>query len=161
MPVRERTHHKEERGVVGGLGHKLLGEAAIGRQEGRHVKGGEAGRVRFSRWREGQTGTFSFTIRGAETERPTRRVPGGIYLVTGCLMTCETWGGKGAKAKYRLEGDNFRSPRVGDENRACLEQLVGAVGRPDGQLLKELHHEAAEAAEGAGQPDLGIDLYDK
>ena len=38
------------------------------------------------------------------------------------------------------------------------QQLVGAVGGTDGQLLEQLHHEAAEAAEGARQAHLRVHL---
>jgi len=42
---------------------------------------------------------------------------------------------------------------------AHLQQLVGAVGRADAQLLQQLHHQAAEALERARQPHLWIHLH--
>ena len=39
-----------------------------------------------------------------------------------------------------------------------LEQFVWPVGCTDAQLLQELHHEATESLEGAGQPHLRVYL---
>ena len=39
-----------------------------------------------------------------------------------------------------------------------LQQLVRAVGRPDAQLLEQLHQQAAKALECAGQPHLRMHL---
>ena len=41
-----------------------------------------------------------------------------------------------------------------------LEQFVRPIGCPDAQLLQELHHEAAEPLEGAGQAHLRVYLYE-
>lgn len=48
-----------------------------------------------------------------------------------------------------------RGEVLGDGALDHLEELIGSVRGPDGELLEELHHEAAEALEGAGEADLG------
>ena len=75
-----------------------------------------------------RTKSLSLTRFGATLLKATRFAPAG-----GCFVT---------------------SPFI----PAYLEQLAGAIGGMDAELLQQLHHEAAEALEGPRQPHLRVDL---
>ena len=62
-------------------------------------------------------------------------------------------GSVGAERHLAAAGGQVAGDGAGDD----LEQLLRGRGGADGQAVQQLHHEAREALEGAGQPDRGRD----